>query len=234
MDNLGEIAEKLSRKFGFSAVIIGFREKRQTWSARVVNGVLSISFAVRVKEFPEDIHYALVFTILARLKKLTQTPEYKAQRTILTKFLKDRDDAESQKFVSVQRQRCNPQGTTYNLNSQLSDVISSFQKLFLELSSKLDVFITWGKRTTYRRFGLWHPVSRIIEISKTLDSPVVPKFVVNFIIYHELLHAIRKIKKGKRYHDAQFRILEKKYPQYKEAHEFLRNVHKNRGILPPR
>ncbi len=233
MENLIKIAEKLATDFGLSAVTICFRQKRQIWSARLINGAVSISFATGVQDFPIEVIHAFVFTILSSLTKQTQSSEYKTLHASLHKFLKDRDEAERQKLVAAQRQKCNPQGTTFNLKFQLSEVISSFQKLFQEISLNSCVFITWGKRTTYRRFGLWHPESCIIEISKTLDSPFVPKFVVNFIIYHELLHAIRGVKKGKRHHDAQFRILEKKYPQYKEANEFLRNIHKNRGILPP-
>ncbi len=232
MDKLFEIARKLSQYFEFTSVQLIFRQKKQIASVRSVNGVLLISFALGVKNFPEEIQYALIFTLLARLKKRTKLPDYNTQHTIWVKFLKNLDDAERQKRVSAQRERCNPQGTTYNLKFQLTEVISSFKDLFQELSSNSELFITWGKRTTYRRFGLWHPESRVIEISRTLDSPLVPKFVVNFIIYHELLHAIRGVKKGKRNHDSQFRILEKKYPQFKEANEFLHKVHKNRGVLP--
>jgi hypothetical protein len=233
VDKLLEIARNLSREFGISAITIGFRQKKQIWSARLNQGTLLISFTPRVKDFPEEIQYALIFTLLARLKRQTQTQEYKNQSAFFMKFLKDQADAESQKLVAAQRQKCNPRGNTYNLESQLQEVISSFPNLFHEVSLNSEIFVTWGKRTTYRRFGLWHSQSRVIEISKTLDSPLVPEFVVNFILYHELLHVKRGVKKGKRHHDAQFRILEKKYPQYKEANEFLRNIHKNRGILPP-
>ncbi len=232
MDSLLEIAKKLSREFGISTVTVGFRQKKHYASWRLVNGVLLILFAQRVKYFPEEIKFALIFTILARLKSQTQSQEYKTQHAILLNFSRDQANAETQKLVAAQRQKCNPRGTTYNLESLITEVEAAFPNLFQEISLNSDIFVTWGKRTTYRRFGLWHSQSRIIEISKTFDSPLAPKFVVNFILYHELLHALRGAKKGKRHHDAQFRILEKNYPQYKEANEFLRNIHKNRGILP--
>jgi hypothetical protein len=231
VDKILEIAHRIAQKFGFSGVEIGFRQKKQVASLRLVKGTPFISFALGVKAFPDEIVFALIFTLLARLKKYTQTQEYKDQHAILLKFLKESATAEQQKLVSARRVQCNPRGHTYNLHDLLNEVKNSFQNLFHDIALDSDILVTWGKRSTYKRFGLWHSQSRIIEISKTLDSTLVPKYVVNFILYHEMLHAIRGVTKGKRHHDAQFRILERKYPQYKEANEFLRKIHKNKGIL---
>jgi predicted metal-dependent hydrolase len=231
VDKILGIAHNLAREFGFSGASVGYRQKKQVASIRLVNNTALISFATEVKDFPDEITSALIFTLLARLKKLTHSQEYKTQHAILIKFLKDRAETEHQTLVSARRAQCNPQGHSYNLNELFQAVKLSFQTLFRDISLNSDILLTWGKRSTYKRFGLWHSQSRIIEISKTLDSTLVPKYVVNFILYHEMLHAIRGVTKGKRHHDAQFRILERKYPQYKEANEFLRKIHKNKGIL---
>ncbi len=233
MDKILDTAQKLAQEFGFSGANIAFRQKKQVASIRLVESVPLISFALGVKDFPDEVIFALIFTLLARLKKRAQTQEYKIQHGILINFLKDIANAEHQKLVLARRAQCIPEGLSYNLKDLVKEVILSFPNLFQDISLNSDILVTWGKRITYKRFGLWHSQSRIIEISKTLDSPIVPKYVVNFILYHELLHVIRGVKKGKRHHDAQFRTLERKYPQYKEANEFLRKIHKNRGILPP-
>ncbi|OLS15295.1 MAG: hypothetical protein RBG13Loki_1076 [Promethearchaeota archaeon CR_4] len=232
MDKILDIARQQAMRFGFSSAIVTFRQKKQVASIRLRTGIPTFSFAAGVKKFPEEIIAALIFTLLARLKKNVHTMEYQSQRAILIKYLKEKADAERQKMISLRRSQCNPQGHTYNLEERLKEVVRSFREMFLDYYVNSDILITWGKRTTYKRFGLWHAQSRVIEVSKTLDAPSVPVYVVNFIVYHEMLHAIRGIKQSKRPHNVTFRNLEKKYPQYKEANEFLSKIHRNRGILP--
>lgn len=233
VDKILDIARQQATRFGFSSTIVTFRQKKQVASIRLRTGIPTFSFALGVKEFPEEIISALIYTLLARLKKNVHTMEYQSQRTILIQFLKEKADVERQKMISLRRSQCNPQGSTYNLEEHLREVARSFPEMFLDYYVNSDILVTWGKRTTYKRFGLWHAQSHIIEVSKTLDASSVPVYVVEFILYHEMLHAIRGIKQGKRHHDLRFRKLEKKYPRYTKANEFLSKIHKNRGILPP-
>ena len=63
-----------------------------------------------------------------------------------------------------------------------------------------------------------------ITISKLLDSPDVPEWFVEYILFHEMLHIkhpARLINGRRYYHTAAFRAEEQRYPGYAQAQEWL-------------
>jgi hypothetical protein len=84
--------------------------------------------------------------------------------------------------------------------------------------------IGWGVRMAWARLGHYDPVHHTITLSPALDSPKVPKFVVSYIVYHEMLHTIfedTSDRRTKRHHPREFRRVEKAYPDYDKAKKFL-------------
>ncbi|HSW40319.1 MAG TPA: hypothetical protein VLL97_12595 [Acidobacteriota bacterium] len=91
--------------------------------------------------------------------------------------------------------------------------------------------IGWGYRKSWRRLGHYDPVHHTVTLSPVLDSPAVPEFVVKFIVYHELLHAVFSKPAGAgRYHSREFRLAEKAHPDFKRAGAFLRDYCGKRRI----
>lgn len=90
--------------------------------------------------------------------------------------------------------------------------------------------LTWSARKTYRILGHHDSTHRTIVISKSLDSKTVPKFVVEFIVFHEMLHIHHpaKVVNGRRYHHTPaFRRNEQRFEYYEEAEAWVeRNVRK--------
>src|SRR5262249_55996835 len=48
--------------------------------------------------------------------------------------------------------------------------------------------LAWNRTLTARKFGHYQPGRDTVMISVTLDAPDVPDYVVDFVMYHELLH----------------------------------------------
>lgn len=91
--------------------------------------------------------------------------------------------------------------------------------------------IGWGPRKSWERLGHYDPVHQTISLSRVLDSPVVPKYVVSYIIYHEMLHSLfdeTSFGSIKRHHPPEFRRTEKAYPDYADAKKFLREFCRSR------
>lgn len=90
--------------------------------------------------------------------------------------------------------------------------------------------LTWSARKTYRILGHHDATHKTIVVSRSLDSVSVPKFVVEYIVFHEMLHIHHpaKIVNGRRYHHtAVFRRDEQKFRYYEEAESWIeRNVRK--------
>ncbi len=89
--------------------------------------------------------------------------------------------------------------------------------------------IGWGqsvrrRKRRYIKFGSYDDEHRLIRMSPDLDRPGVPDFFVEFIVYHELLHALLPVEHGpsgrRKVHTKQFKKLEKKFARYREALEW--------------
>ncbi len=75
------------------------------------------------------------------------------------------------------------------------------------------------------RFGSFSASKGLIRIHPELDSPEIPDYFVEFVVYHELLHAIyppESLGEGarRRVHPSRFRAQERQFKQYKKAIEF--------------
>lgn len=87
--------------------------------------------------------------------------------------------------------------------------------------------LAWSARRTRRRFGYYQPGTDRLVLSRTLDDPAVPLFVVDFVMYHELLHkalGVRHVNGRQRAHTAAFRRAERRFPRFAEAQEWLRKL----------
>lgn len=87
--------------------------------------------------------------------------------------------------------------------------------------------LTWNRTWTGRKFGHYEASTDTVMISCTLDDPRIPVFVVDFVMYHELLHKKLGVRwRGDRQHThtAQFRAEERRFERYAEAEAALRAI----------
>jgi hypothetical protein len=117
-------------------------------------------------------------------------------------------------------QQLDTQGAHFNL-----------QELFDGLNARyfggaIEAKITWGPRTRRRpgresiKLGSYSVEERLIRVHPVLDAADVPRFFVEWIIYHEMLHEVHDmpIVDGRRvYHTPEFRRAEALFDRYAEA-----------------
>ncbi|MBN3962444.1 M48 family peptidase [Nostoc sp. NMS8] len=116
----------------------------------------------------------------------------------------------------------NPQGKFYNLNDLFDKVNREYFAASLAKPR-----LAWSRINTYRKFGHYESARDRVVMSLTLDDPKVPEFVVEFVLYHELLHKYHGIKwvQGKRMvHTKEFRVSESQFKSYKEASRWLEKL----------
>ena len=91
---------------------------------------------------------------------------------------------------------------------------------------RLRAAITWGKSNARNRrysidFGCFDNDKRMIRINPALDRPFVPGFFMDYIVYHEMLHAaigFRESANGRRsLHSPRFREEERQFRFYRSA-----------------
>lgn len=89
-----------------------------------------------------------------------------------------------------------------------------------------DIQITWGRRSRGRksiRLGSFDFERRLVRVHPALDREWIPGFFVEYIVYHELVHAVCPPEMGqtqRRVHTEEFRELERRFPKYQEAVEW--------------
>lgn len=111
------------------------------------------------------------------------------------------------------------QGKAYNLESIFMVVNREYFK-----GSMLPPQLCWNRCFTVRKFAHYEPARDRIVVSLTLDDPQIPAYVVEFVMYHELLHKHH----GDRWsqgrllsHSPAFRRDERQFKQYDQAQAWL-------------
>jgi predicted metal-dependent hydrolase len=101
------------------------------------------------------------------------------------------------------------------------------KKYFAE---KIEVQIGWArsparkgrknKKTVSRALATYNYSDHTIRVSPILDAADIPEYVIDWIVYHEMLHHVLPVEKiqGKhRYHTHRFKTLERAFIHYREA-----------------
>jgi hypothetical protein len=82
----------------------------------------------------------------------------------------------------------------------------------------------WSSRAWRAQLGCFDPGVDQIVMNSRLDRENVPAYVVEYVLYHEMLHVkhpIRAASCGLQAHSAAFRREERRYASYDLAHKFL-------------
>lgn len=91
--------------------------------------------------------------------------------------------------------------------------------------------VTWGARRSrrsaaHRTLGSYSPHSNTVRINACLDRKSVPRYYVEFVLYHEMLHAALGVEKanGRRtVHTAEFKRRERLFTHYTRATAWEKN-----------
>ncbi|MBA3973276.1 MAG: hypothetical protein C0504_03535 [Candidatus Solibacter sp.] len=83
----------------------------------------------------------------------------------------------------------------------------------------------WSRAASATLLGHYDPPHHAIVLNRLLDSPEIPPPVVEFVLYHEMLHILHpvELRGGRRHiHTKAFRIDEKRFAAYDEARRYIR------------
>jgi hypothetical protein len=115
-----------------------------------------------------------------------------------------------------------PKGETHNLAPMFSLLNQNY------FSGRLHrPRLGWSKRRWRAQLGCFDPGLDQIVINTRLDGAGVPKYVVEYVLYHEMLHVrhpIRVASCGLQAHSADFRREEKRFEHYDRARKYLQRM----------
>ncbi len=87
--------------------------------------------------------------------------------------------------------------------------------------------MTWSQAHARRSLAHYDPAHNAIVVSRVFDHPRVPRYAVEYIVYHEMLHLKHPVKlRGSRrcVHGPAFQAEEKLFPEFERAKAFLKRL----------
>ncbi len=141
---------------------------------------------------------------------------------------------ESLKRLRGRKRRGSAKGEAHDLNAVLSRTIFStgLYRDFEAIPSSEKVLalpkVFWSREKSRRRLAFYDSAANEVVVSRLFDSEKVPEFVIQYLLFHELLHAKhdpyyeRGETKRRMVHHGDFKKEERSFAQYDEAEKWLK------------
>ena len=114
-----------------------------------------------------------------------------------------------------------PEGSVYNLANIFRELNERYFAQQISIQH-----ISWSQQINHSVWGHYNPTHDKIVVNRKLDHSQVPCFVVEYVLFHEMLHSLQGniVHRGRQHvHPSWFRVTEKQFPRYQEAREFLKS-----------
>lgn len=186
---------------------------------RVRNGQVFVRLAEICHDMPLRAHRGLAYILVAKLfrKKVPVAARNAYADYIKTAEIRDR--ATETKRTRGRKIITSSKGDVYDLD----EIFDSLNLRYFRDALPKPV-LTWSARKTYRILGHHDSTHDTVVVSKSLDDASVPAFVVEYIVFHEMLHIAHPTKhvNGRRYnHTPAFRRDERKFLYFEEAERWI-------------
>jgi hypothetical protein len=186
---------------------------------RIRNQRLYVRVSDILRNAPHSVHQALAHILVGKLFNQRPKGEHETlyrQYAYQPQILRASDLARQRRG---RKQLNGSVGRTYDLNRIFARLNRRYFGNVLAKPS-----LSWSARRTKRILGHHDAVHDAIVISRSLDLESVPDYVVEYVMYHEMLHVKHKprVVNGRRiFHTPAFRAEEKRFAYYDEAMQWL-------------
>jgi hypothetical protein len=181
---------------------------------------IEVRMSDQLRTAPASVREALAWVLLGKLYRKAIPPEVERRY----KAFVNRADVR-RRALELRRERGRtrlvpPKGGVFDLESIFQDLNIRFFDGGLSRPA-----LGWSVNPSRRLLGHYDPAHHAIVISSVFDTPETPLYVVEYILYHEMLH----IKHPAEYrterrcvHTPPFRAEEKRFPDYARAVRYLK------------
>jgi hypothetical protein len=189
---------------------------------RLREGAIQVSLSDLLEGAPESVIRAIAHILLAKLYKKTidaahelryKRFAYSAAVTRQTELI--RGARGSKRFFG-------PEGRFFHLEEIFDSLNLRF---FGGLLGRPE--LTWSESVAKRSLGHYDAAHNTIVVSRVFDRPSSPRYAIEYLLYHEMLHLKHPVKlRGLRrcVHSREFKAEERLFPQLNEAQAFLKRL----------
>ncbi|MGB8012765.1 MAG: SprT-like domain-containing protein [Terriglobales bacterium] len=189
---------------------------------RMRQGELYIRLSDLLEAAPEPVLQAIAHILLA---KLYRKPVDRTHSARYRRYVAGHEVTAKARLVRQMRGRKHirsARGHHYHLEEIFDDLNRRF---FHGLLGRPQ--LTWSQNPARSSLGHYDPAHNAIVISQVFDHPRVPRYAVEYILFHEMLHLKHPVKlKGSRrcVHSREFLAEENLFPEVAQAKKFLRII----------
>lgn len=189
---------------------------------RLRSGRISVRISDLLASAPEPVIEALAHILL---RKLYRKPIPRLYNTRYRRYTGRKDIAAKSALIRQirgRKQLTSPRGKYYDLTEIFEELNGAYFHGLLG-----QPVLSWSPAAARRNLGHYDPAHNAVLISRIFDTPRVPRFVLQYVMYHEMLHLKYPVRlKGSRrcVHSPEFQKEERLFPLWREAEALLKQL----------
>jgi hypothetical protein len=190
---------------------------------RLRESKIHVSLSDLLEGAPESVLHSIAHILLAKLydkKKLNPAHNLRYKR-----FANSAAVTRQTELIRTARgakRYFGPEGRYYHLEEVFESLNLRF---FGGLLGRPD--LTWSEHHAKRSLGHYDAAHNTIVVSRVFDRPSSPRYAIEYLLYHEMLHLKHPVRmRGLRrcVHSREFKAEEARFPQLAEALAFIKRL----------
>ena len=217
-ETLANIFQTVGKEYGFDKVaadFVAFKEFKVRWSRSYKWADFHVSDYL--SDAPCEVIKGLAASLFGKI-----TGEDGGYSDEMCKWITSPEFSEYKQPVYLKRSR----NLTRSPKGEAKDLETSYDRLVeMGLAEKDSALhLTWTKEANVRKIGHCSVLMKVITISSVLDTDMIPDFVLDYCVYHELCHLKIGFDPSAKRHGEEFSKLEAMYPKSDEAKGWLKRL----------
>ncbi len=192
---------------------------------RLRDGRIFVRLAELCRDLPLEAQRALALILVAKLLRKKVSPQALQIYRESIKGVELRERVTANKRARGRKIITTAKGDFYDLG----EIFGHLNQIYFDGKIPQPT-LSWSTKKTFRILGHHAAAFDTIVVSRSLDGARVPKYVVEFVVFHEMLHIVHPTvhRSGRRYnHTSAFRRDERKFAYFDEAENWIEQNVKN-------
>ena len=189
---------------------------------RLREGKLLVRLSDLLMGAPESVLEAIAHILVAKLYRKPIVPAHADRYRRYTSSEAVSRQAEQARQTRGRKQIYTASGRYYDLE----EVFEAVNRRFFHGLLGRPV-LTWSAHHARRLLGHYDAAHNTIVVSRVFDGPQVPRYAIEYLMYHEMLHLKYpvRVRGGRRcIHSREFQAEERLFPELDEAKAFLKQL----------
>jgi len=189
---------------------------------RLREGQIHVSLSDLLEGAPEPVLRAIAHILLAKLYKKPIDATYNMRYKRFASSAAVTRQTELIRGARGNKRFFGPEGRFYHLE-EVFDALNV--RFFGGLLGRPQ--LTWSEHMAKRSLGHYDAAHNTIVVSRVFDRPSSPRYAIEYLLYHEMLHLKHPVRmRGLRrcVHSREFKAEEALFPQLAEALAFIKRL----------